>query len=128
MTGPTDPPEATPSARSIPGLALARARQPGANDHQQLPKRQQMLYAAAYAAQTLERAALELDDPTEALAAAEGLRLATIRLLAPRQPRRPANGLPRRGHLTGAGLDVSLEDLAGIAAVATAIAQTEGRR
>lgn len=96
---PTPPPDGTESARSTPGLALAHARRPGTNGHQKPSRRQQMLYAAAYAAQVLEQAAEHDVDPAELRLAAEGLRYAAARLGSPKPPRQSSR-LPRPGDAT----------------------------
>lgn len=95
---PNPPPDGTESARSTPGLALAHARRAGINGHQKPSRRQQMLYAAAYAAQVLEEAAEHEVDPAELRLAAEGLRYAALRLGSPK-PRRQQR-LPRPGDAT----------------------------
>lgn len=93
------PTDSTASARSTPGLALARARRPGANDRQQPTRRQQMINAAEYAALKLEEAADHDVDPAELRLAAAGLRAAALRLSAPKPPRQPRR-LPRPGDAT----------------------------
>jgi hypothetical protein len=123
MTTP-EPPDSTESARSGPGLALARANRPGANDRQQPSRRQQMLYAAAYAAQKLDEAAEQVPDPAELRLAADGLRAAALRLAAPKPRRKPSQQLPRPGHATRVARDVTLEELLHATAAAQAIANT----
>ncbi len=119
---PTDRPA---QERSAPGLALARANRPGANSRQQRSRREQMLHAAAYAAQQLEAAADHDADPAELRLAAEGLRAAAIRLATPKPRRQPSQRLPRPGDGMRAARQVSLEELLHAAAAARAIASTE---
>lgn len=106
-----------------PDLALPPATPPGSNDHQKPTRREQMLYAAAYAAQVLEDAAQHVPEPAEAHAAAEALRVAAVRLMDPK-PRRQPSRLPRPGDATRAAADVSLNELAQTAALAAALART----
>ena len=122
MTTP-QPPDLDELARSAVALALARARQPGANSRQQPSRREQMLNAAVYAAQRLEEAAEHVPEPRELLLAAEGVRVAALRLATPKE-RRQAQRLPRPGRITEAGRDVTLEDVTQAATLARAIAQT----
>ena len=123
MTTP-QPPDGTESARSTPGLALARANRPGANDRQQPSRRQQMLNAAAYAALKLDEAAEHAPDPAELHLAAEGLRAAALRLASPKPRRQPSQHLPRPGRATRVARDLTLEELTTAAALAQAIAGT----
>lgn len=120
MTGPTDPPEATPVARSNPEKP---------SDRQRPSRRTQMLYAATYAVELLDRvAAGEHIEPAELSQAANGLRHAATRLGSAKPPAGTSGRLPKRGRLTKAGRDVTLENLATVTAVVAAIAETEGQR
>lgn len=118
---PADRPE---PERSAPALALARARRPGSNSRQQPSRREQMLYAATYAAQRLEEAAERDVEPAELRLAAEGLRAAALRLAAPKPAQRAARRLPRPGDGKRAAEQVTLEELLHAAAAARAIAST----
>lgn len=120
MTDHTNPPEVPPVARSTPGKP---------SDHQRPSRRTQMVHAARYAAQVLDRAAAGAQiDPAELALAAEGLRAAATRLGAAKPPARKSGGLPRRGRLTNAGRDVTTEDRATVAAFLETLAETEGGR
>jgi hypothetical protein len=123
MTTP-QPPSREELARSASALALAYARKPGANSRQQPSRRQQMLNAAAYAAQKLEEAAEHVPDPAELHLAADGLRAAALRLATPKPPRKPSQHLPRPGRATRVAREVSLEELRTAATLAQAITGT----
>ncbi|MEI2714215.1 MAG: hypothetical protein V9G04_13220 [Nocardioides sp.] len=123
---PNQPTEGTESARSALDLALAYARRPGTNDRQKPTRRQQMLNAAAYAALKLEEAAEHAPDPDELRLAAEGLRVAALRLVSPKPRRKPAQHLPRPGRATRVARDVSLEELTAAAALARAVTDAHG--
>lgn len=98
---------------------------PGPN--QQPPRRTQVANAATYVAQLLELTAEQLEtgaaaevDPDELRRAAAGL-VEAVRRLAQPKPRRQSSPLPRRGRLTDAGRDVTLDQLTAAADAARAL-------